>query len=237
MKSIFILVNLVALLLFNTFTGQNIEIKVNIPDSVIAGTTVEVEVQIQKGDLKGFARYQVKLPNGVVATPIERAFADFSFSDNTMKLIWLHLPPEETITIRYALKINERLKGNMDLAGTFSFIDDNQRQQFIEPSSLLAIHPSPTVEPRLIVDVHEANQKITSPLPHLIARQNIAVLRQTPFKDANNHFIVNLVINKEDTDKYAKIEEIIPAGFRAENIEAKGGIFTFRDQTVKYIWP
>lgn len=57
MKSIFILVNLVALLLFNTFTGQNIEIKVNIPDSVIAGTTVEVEVQIQKGDLKGFARY------------------------------------------------------------------------------------------------------------------------------------------------------------------------------------
>lgn len=235
-KNLFILVNMAGILLFNTFMSQDVTIKVTAPDKVIAGNTVEVEVQINKGDLMGFARYQVELPNGVVASPVERAFADFSFKDNTLKLIWLNLPPEKIITIRYSLKINERLKGDLDLAGTFSFIENNQRKQSVDPSRLLAIEPSPNVETRLIVDVKEANQKLTAPLPHLTAEKLIAALRQTPYTDANNNLIVNLVINKEDTDKYAKIEEVVPAGFRAENIEGQGGIFSFRDQTVKFIW-
>lgn len=235
-KNIFILVNMAGILLFNTFMSQDVTVKVTAPVTVVAGNTVEIEVQINKGDLMGFARYQVELPNGVVASPVERAFADFSFKDNTLKLIWLNLPPEEVITIKYSLKINERLKGDLDLAGTFSFIENNQRKQSVDPSLLLAIEPSPNVEPRLIVDVKEADQKLTAPLPHLTTEKLIAALRQTPYADENNNLIVNLVINKEDTDKYAKIEEVVPAGFRAENIEGQGGIFSFRDQTVKFIW-
>lgn len=235
-KNIFILVNMAGILLFNTFMSQDVTVKVSAPGTVVAGNTVEIEVQINKGDLMGFARYQVDLPNGVVASPVERAFADFSFKDNTLKLIWLNLPPEEVITIKYSLKINERLKGDLDLAGTFSFIENNQRKQAVDPSMLLAIEPSPNVEPRLLVDVKDADQKLTAPLPHLATEKLIAALRQTPYADVNNNLIVNLVINKEDTDKYAKIEEVVPAGFRAENIEGKGGIFSFRDQTVKFIW-
>lgn len=224
------------ILLFNTFFSQDVSIKVNAPPSVVAGNTIEVEVIINKGALQGFARYQLTLPNGVVATPLERSFADFSFRDNTLKLIWLNLPPEETITIRYALKINERLKGDLNLLGTFSFIENNQRKQSEQPVSYLAIQPSPVVDTKLIVDVKDAGQKIATPLPHLTEGKNIAVLRQTPYTATGNQFIVNIVINKEDLEKTAKIEEIIPAGYKAENIEGKGSIFSFRNQTVKYIW-
>jgi hypothetical protein len=223
-------------LLFNTFLSQDITVKVSAPATVVAGNTIEVEVKIEKGNLQGFARYQVELPNGIVASPIERAFADFEFRDNTMKLIWLNLPPEEVITIRYQLMINERLKGDLDLSGTFSFIDRNQRQQLIDPSTFLAIEPSPAVDARLIVDVKDAGQKLTTPLPHLAAGKKVAAIRQTPYAGPDNSLIINLVINKEDTEKYAKVEETVPAGFRAENIEGKGGIFTFKDQEVKYIW-
>lgn len=231
-----ILVNMAVLLLFNTFIYQDIAVKVNAPSSTVAGSTIEVEVQIHKGALKGFARYQVEFPNGVIATPVERAFSDFSFQDNTMKMIWLNLPPEEVITIRYALKINERLKGDLDLAGTFSFIENNQRKQSTDPKNLLAIQPSPSIDERLIVDVRDAGQKLTAPLPHLTAGQVVAAVRQTPYAGADNHLTVNLVINKDQIDKYAKIEELVPAGFRAENMDSRGGIFTFRNQEVKYIW-
>lgn len=235
-KQMIILVNMAVLLLFNTFIYQDIAVKVIAPSSTIAGSTVEVEVQINKGSLKGFARYQVEFPNGVIATPVERAFSDFSFQDNTMKLIWLNLPPEEVITIRYALKINERLKGDLDLAGTFSFIENNQRKQSADPTNLLAIQPSPAIDERLIVDVRDAGQKLAAPLPHLTSGQVVAAVRQTPYPGTDNHLIVNLVINKEQIDKYAKIEEVVPVGFRAENLESKGGIFSFRNQEVKYIW-
>ena len=236
-KNIIILVNMAGILLFNTFLSQDISVRVSAPAAVVAGNTIEVEVKIDKGKLQGFARYQVELPNGVVASPIERAFADFEFRDNTMKLIWLNLPPEEIITIRYQLMINERLKGDLDLSGTFSFIDRNQRQQHVDPSTFLAIEPSPAVDTRLIVDVRDAGQKLTTPLPHLEAGRNVAAIRQTPYMGPNNNIIVNLVISKEGIQKFAKIEETIPEGYTTRKTNLSGGIPSpDSDGTVKFIW-
>ena len=62
-KNIFILVNMAGILLFNTFMSQDVTVKVSAPGTVVAGNTVEIEVQINKVDLMGFARYEVDLPN------------------------------------------------------------------------------------------------------------------------------------------------------------------------------
>jgi hypothetical protein len=235
-KGVFILLNMAGFVLFNNMNYQDVSVSVSSPGEILAGESFEVEVTIEKGELMGFARYQVELPNGLIATPIDPVFADFSFRDNVVKLIWLSLPEQETFTIKYAVQVNERLKGNLELQGTFSFIQNNQRQQAEPAPALIAIQPSPNVEPWLVVDINEAEEKLATPLPHLTAGRQIAMLRQVPYPGETNELIVNLVVNREDIAKYAKIEEIIPEGYIAANLDSKGGIFTFNDQTVKYIW-
>jgi hypothetical protein len=48
--------------------------------------------------------------------------------------------------------------------------------------------------------------------------------------------MVRLLVNKANTEKFAKIEENIPIGFSAEAIDAKDAIFTFKDQKAKFLW-
>lgn len=235
-KGVFILLNMAGFVLFNNMNYQDVSVSVVSPEEILAGESFEVEVTIEKGNLMGFARYQVELPNGLTASPIDPAFADFSFRDNIVKLIWLSLPEQETFSIKYSVQVNERLKGNLELQGTFSFIQNNQRQQAEPVPALIAIQPSPNVEPWLVVDINEAEEKLATPLPHLTAGRSIAMLRQVPYPGETNELIVNLVVNREDIAKYAKIEEIIPEGYIAANMDSRGGIFTFNDQTVKFIW-
>jgi hypothetical protein len=49
-------------------------------------------------------------------------------------------------------------------------------------------------------------------------------------------YIVNILVNKESKQKFAKIEEAIPAGYEAINIDPKEAIFTFKKGIVKFLW-
>ena len=63
------------------------------------------------------------------------------------------------------------------------------------------------------------------------------VLRQKPvWVENDTSFLVTLLINKGAAQKFAKIEETVPAGYTAANLDNKGGIFSFRNQVVSIIW-
>jgi ribosomal protein L12E/L44/L45/RPP1/RPP2 len=48
--------------------------------------------------------------------------------------------------------------------------------------------------------------------------------------------MVHLLVYKKDLNKFAKIEEQIPAGFEARAMESKDGLFTFKDGIAKFVW-
>ncbi|MCT4579982.1 MAG: hypothetical protein N4A35_01080 [Flavobacteriales bacterium] len=50
------------------------------------------------------------------------------------------------------------------------------------------------------------------------------------------NFIVSVNINKGINGGFARVKEEIPAGFKAEKVEAAGSIFKFADNSAKFLW-
>ena len=50
----------------------------------------------------------------------------------------------------------------------------------------------------------------------------------------HGEYIVNLLVNKEDKNNFAKVEENVPEGYIAVALDNKDAIFTFKSQKVKF---
>jgi len=61
----------------------------NVPEQIQAGSNITVEIELNKGERGGLARFQQQLPKGITAKAINPANADFSFEKNKITLIWL----------------------------------------------------------------------------------------------------------------------------------------------------
>ncbi len=221
---------------FSSFLSNDVTVKMDIPDVIEAGTEITVNVTINKGKMAGFARFQQELPYGFTAMPVNSANADFSFQDQKVRLIWLRLPDDDEINVSYKIIANERLTGNIDLNGRFSYIENNERKYTDLQSRMLAINPSPNVDPALIVNVKDY-AKMATMEAYASKATRVACLRQEPvWMQEDNVFLVTLLVNKDVISKFAKIEEKIPVGYTAVNVDSKGGIFTYKDQLAKFIW-
>jgi hypothetical protein len=216
-----------------SFYQKEIKIGVEMPNVIDAGDKITVNITIDKGSLTGFARFQQDIPQGFTAEAVNSVNADFSFQDQKVRFIWLSLPDVQKYTVTYILKANERLSGSIELGGRFSYIEDNNRKFIDVAPQLLAITPSPKVDPALIVDVKA--YQATTPEPEKPATLHVAGLRRQ--LQTGNGFEVTLLIHKDRVDKLAKLEEKVPTGFTAENIDSKNGIFSFEDNTAKFVWP
>lgn len=53
---------------------------------------------------------------------------------------------------------------------------------------------------------------------------------------SNREIIVNITVNKGSIEGFAKLQETLPVGFTATNIEASQGVFSFVDQKAKFLW-
>ncbi len=225
-----------AALIIGSLTGQDVFLQINAPPRVEAGSTVNIEIELNKANAAGFARFHQELPPGVTASPVYPAEMSFSYEDNTVKMIWLNLPGEEKITLNYKIHVDERLKGDLNLTGTFSYIENNQRKSVTASGALLAISPSPAIEERFITEIKDADKGFLASPPFAGSAENILAIRQDPVPDNDLGFIVNILVNKEGGSHFAKIEEEIPRGYTAVEMESQGGIFSFTGQKAKIIW-
>jgi hypothetical protein len=236
-RAIIFLLNMVGVLSINLMLSEDVSLSVGVPSEVNAGTEFDVELTLQKGSIESFARFQQDLPNGLTAQSVDPASANFTFENQKIKIIWLKLPSEKELKVLYRLKVDERLKGQFDLKGIFSYIEDNQRKSVNVTSSSIVIKPSSRIDPNLIVDIQEFQQMVPVQPPISLVAKNVRCIRQVPsIAGDGSEFIVNILVNKGSTEKFAKIEEEIPQGFKAEAVQTKDAIFTFKDQKVKFLW-
>lgn len=214
-----------------------ISVKVDVPEKVKAGSEFNVNISIQKGSLEEFSRFQQELPAGLTASAVNSGTADFSFDKQRLRFIWLKLPAQEEINIAYKIMVNERLKGEFNITGEFSYVENDERKSVELKTGPVIIQPSPTVDAGLQVEISEYEKIISAEKTSLEARYDISCIRQTPYKTTTgNEFIVRLLVYKKDMNKFAKIEEQVPDGFEAKSMDAKESIFTFKDGLVKFVW-
>jgi len=235
-KLVITLLNLIVFLAVQIFPGD-VSVKLDVPSEVQAGSEFDVKITLNKGTLEGFSRFQQTIPAGLTASSGISSNADFSFSEKKVRLIWLRIPSSNEITITYRVKIDERLKGTFMLGGKFSYIENNERKSVDIDPVAIRILPSPSVDPSLTVDIKDF-EKMTMPYPGITPSDvaNIACIRQKPYSGGKGDYIVKVLVSKESTRRFAKIEEDVPEGFTAVALETRDAIFTFKEQKVKFLW-
>ncbi len=235
-KYILLPVNFLIIFLFSWFTAQEIIVSMQVPDEVQGGQDFQVTLTIDKGDLENFSRFTQELPYGLTARRVSTANADFTFEDQRIRLIWLKLPPAPQVTVTYDISVDKRLKGSFRLSGEFSFIEENERKSInVVGGHEIRIIPDPTVADSLLVDIKDFGT-LAPQLEKNAQAQQLAVLRKEPRQTGPHEITVELLVKKNHLDKFAKIEEYLPQGFRAVEGQSDGGMFSFSQNTVKLLW-
>jgi hypothetical protein len=237
LKWFIISINVLGSMFMGSFFEGEVSVNISAPQTVTAGDEFQVTVTLNKGKLESFSRLLQELPAGLKATSVNSSNADFSYRDNKIRLIWLRLPEGDSIKIVYTIKVDQRLKGTFDLSGKFSYIENNERQTAEANPVTININPNPNIDPGLVVDIKDFKELVVPEITPT-GQVPVACIRQVPepTNDADNSYIVNLLVYKEHAQKFAKIEETVPAGYTAIKIDSKEGIFVFKDGLAKFLW-
>ena len=237
LKWLIVSINFLFTFLAASFFDGEVSLSINAPQVVTAGEEFQVKVKLNKGKLESFSRFLQELPAGLKATAVNSANADFTFKDNKVRVIWLKMPDSDTVTIVYTIKPDARLKGTFNMTGKFSYISNNERMSTDAEPLNITINPNPNTDPNLVVDINDFKDKVI-PEISIGSKMDVACFRQKAVAtgDADGSYIVNLLVYKENAQKFAKIEEQVPAGYTAIKIENKEGIFVFKDGMAKYLW-
>jgi cell division septation protein DedD len=106
-----------------------------IPDNINGDFTVELN--INKGNISGFAKLVETLPTGFTATGGELQGASFSFndSDGKVKFVWVSMPTVPEFKISY--KVHPAAAPAGIIEGVFSYIENDETKKYVIPASTI----------------------------------------------------------------------------------------------------
>ncbi|MDF1571048.1 MAG: hypothetical protein P1P82_05465 [Bacteroidales bacterium] len=231
---------LIFLVAFLPLSGQpgGVSFVLEVPEEVTAGEDFEVELFFRKGDLKDYSRFSQVLPQGFAASNVSSPNADFTFSDQRVRIIWLKLPEEEEVRVKYVISVDERLSGKLELAGTFAYVINGERAYMSLPRpEVVNIRPNPDIDPALVVDVSEFPGMIRQSKASPVTREAFAtVIRQQPVIEPNGLVYVTLLINTPEGTSFLKLEESIPGGYSFEALDASGAVVSQAASLARFVW-
>jgi hypothetical protein len=230
-----LIVFLIMMGLFRYGMAQEVTAKMNIPGATTAGESVEVSIEINKGDLTNFGRIQQTFPAAVRIEPIEMSGADFSYTEGKLNIIWLNLPASPVVRLKYKLTTGAQQQGELSVGGKFSYIMANDRREITLGPKTMNIRPSAGS----VAAGERTEQSIGDPATAIknAGAFGIAAFREDSYlSEDSDGWVVNVLVSRGDVEKLARVEETIPPGFAAEQIDGKGSIFTFKGGIAKFLW-
>ncbi len=165
MAKIFLIsMNIIIVFALKIFFGGDVKIEQKMQETIKPGETLNVTLEITKGEREGFAKWQQTLPSGFVASSVEMNGATFSFKNQEIKVIWMEMPKDETFTIQYKIETIENLQGEHNLSGKFSFIEENERRDINSELFILTIDGYVKADNSAAENKTELNQEDSSNL-------------------------------------------------------------------------
>ncbi len=209
--------------------AQEVTVDVSMPGKAVAGEKIPVTVTIHKGDYTDFARFRQLLPGGFDVHPVETSNSDFTLKNGELNFIWLKLPQDPVVTLKYELLPDARLRGVYEITGVFSYIRDQEREEMELPVLSLELLPPGGGE--------ETSGTATTGFDRSALPPGPAAFRGVPVRDpAGDGWIIRLIVYRDTLQRLGRLEEVVPAGYLPENIQGHGAIFSYRNGVVKYIW-
>lgn len=255
LNQLVLLINVIGVLLLDTFLSTGITITQNVPPVLAPGSETKVVVELSKGDLTGFAKLQLDLPDGMTATAIETKGASFTFADGKAKFIWMSLPASPAFKVSYTLKAEASISGVQRINGRFSYIEDNERKVHELATSMVDCGAPGVVavETRTATVDQSANDLVSAAGAAPVGTLPMAVIDNVsgtaPMQGAGGvtggrkitpltekEMVVEVTVNKGSIRGFGKLQETVPQGFVAVEKNSAEAIFTTQDRIVKFVW-
>jgi len=112
--------------IFNSFAQNEVTISMDAPNEIESGTIFNIEIKIQKSQLRCFAEMTQSLPAGFKIISGQGGAAEFVKNNNEVKFIWLRLPQNPQISVSYKVEVAPNIEGNFTLKGNFACQENNR---------------------------------------------------------------------------------------------------------------
>jgi len=212
--------------LIGTLFADGVVIDHNLPEKMNPGDKKIVSININKGEVTGFAKLQLEIPAGLTARHIKKSGASFTFSGQKAKFIWMTLPDQQSFTVEYELEANTNICGPQVITGQFSYIKENERIDYdIATKTIIVGDCGETV------DSTESSNETTSQNSN-----SAAVCKRTVAEISSGKYYVTLSCESVLTDGFAKYIENTPNGYSIEEDKNGDAITTVENNQVKFVW-
>ena len=224
-KYLFLLFSTISFTLVNIFDLADVEITHNIPDYFVAGKVYDVDIVVKKGNIGGFAKFQMEVPDGINVKAVETRNSSFTFKSNVVKNIWMSVPEDSEILLSYKFEIAQNFEGTGSITSRFVFIKDNERYSVEMKSHRVIVGDGSDMIAAMGQDLDE---QVFNP-DELNINRTVKAL-------GHNEFEVSIVIEKDGLEGFAKVQDILPEGFEARPLITSKSVFSIVEDKVKFIW-
>jgi hypothetical protein len=227
-KTIFIFFSYLAFLLLGMFSSDTVLVENNTPSALIPGERTLVEVNVRKGDVHGFSKLELILPDGFIASPGDIKGASFTFSGDKAKFVWMDLPEEPVFKVSYYIESEPGVEGAYEIKGLFSYVKENIREDIYVPTRTIMVRQP--LENPLSLDASDAPAvRIEEPIAEMSCERIIERL-------ADNEYLVRLKVNNNRISGFGKILEILPDNCSTNRDNDGGAVITQDNNSIKFVW-
>jgi len=111
-----------------------ISISTSFSSNIPAGTSVEADVKINKGNLGNFAKYQMDVPPGYSVAGIDVKGGNFTFENQRAKIVWVAVPSEPEFAIKLKITGEASATNQGTIAQKFFYLENNEKKEVEGPS-------------------------------------------------------------------------------------------------------
>lgn len=239
-KALFITLNLAGLIILPFLYVGIVNVEHQAPSEVDAGSSIEVEITLDKSGVTGPARLKLDFSDaqGLIPESIENGGASFSYNDETGIFIWTSIQPQEQLVLKYRIKADGNASGVKTISGSFSYLDEEERKTMDIPSIIVTVigtestainnENTSTENETTSSETSENNTTTNNVLDEVTCNREIT--------KSGDDFIVKIDINKGNNGGFARVKETVPNGFDAVEVEKAGAVFKFVDNNAKFLW-
>ncbi len=214
-----------------------IQFELDVPDNVVAGTDFEVTLLFNKDGLQDYSRFSQELPVGFTAENINSPNADFTFQDQRIRIIWLKLPEEDEVVVKYKIKTAERIAGKLELKGSFAYVVRGERAYSdIEQPVTVNILPNPDLDPSLVIDIAEYGNYLASNAAAGSPGISSTIVRQKPVKQEDGSYVITLLLSLPPSVGILKLEETVPTGYLFREMNSAGSKVSVAGSLARFMW-
>lgn len=208
------------------------DILISAPKKVKAGDSFILIVNIPSNLLQGISRLQLDIPNGFDVKVLNTENSKFKFENQIALFQWLQFPTNEEVEVSININTPNNIDGYFVIKASAFYLTNNEPVKInIEPK-IITVEANDNVEDDMVLIKQKTKFSYAE-----FKSEGVACIRQVPYLNEKD-IIVNLLVIKGGFNKYGKIQEKIPVGYKVANIKSQNAIFVYNEKqrTIKYMW-